>query len=57
MEEITDIVETVNQGVNYRKGLFIAGAFTVGVLVANGAAIVLARRKAVAKNINTTEAS
>lgn len=57
MEEITEIVETVNQGVDYRKGLVIVGAIAVGLLGAKGVATFLARRKAVDEDINTTEAS
>ena len=57
MEEITEIVETVNTGVDYRKGLIIAGVIVVGALSAKGIVSFLARRKAVDESINTTEAS
>jgi hypothetical protein len=57
MEEFTDIVETVNPGVDYRKGLIIAGIVVVGALSAKSIVSFLARRKAVDEDIQTTEAS
>jgi hypothetical protein len=57
MEEITDIVETVNSGVNYRKGLAIAAIFVIGALTCKGIVGVVKREKAVDEDIQTTEAS